>query len=110
MQVRGAADALEVVVPVETAGDDDRVDVLALAEQVDHRGEDELVRRVEEVLRGQLADDLDDRVRAQQHRAEDTLPLRRVLREGRDEGAGILRKVRLRRRHVVVVEAGVTES
>ena len=135
MQVRRPAHPLEVVVAVEAAGDDDRIDVLALTEQVDHRRVDQLVRRVVEVLRRELTDDLHDGVRTEQHRAEHALLRLTVVRRltvlaerrsgvaavavpapdrtplaCRDQVPAVLRLIRLGRRHVVVVETGATES
>ena len=90
MQVGRAADAAELADAGELGGDGDGVGRLAAAVEVEDGGVDELVGGAVEVALAQGLDDVGDRVLAQQHRAEDGLLGRDVLRRGAVGGAAVV--------------------
>ena len=82
VQVRGAADALDLAALGQLVGDGDGVGRLAAAVQVDDRVVHDLVRRAVEVGAADLLDDVGDRVLGDHHAAEHAALGVEVLRRG----------------------------
>ena len=119
VQVRRAADPLEVVVAIEPSCHNHRINIGARGIEVNHGLIDERVRRIVEVLRLQLFNDLHHRVRAQEHSAKNALlcfPVRGWLAEFAVtlrlllavRAAGFLLYRFRRRWNLIVVKTGIS--
>ena len=126
VQVRGATSALQVVIPLQAAGEDEGIDLLVLTKQVNDGGVDDAVHRPVEIVRLEHLEHVREDVRGRENRAQHAL-LRLDIVRGQAPGlvgyratatartaaapAQRLRRLRLQcrgltRGHVVIIKTG----